>query len=323
MADITEVTMIIIDQKAELLEHNIDPLKFIELCARTCYKSEDKITDESAEKTIRGLYKSNHWAMLEHEYLYFVLSIDRFYKFRSRFQFIENETQIPVFSFLHFAGESCVTGSIRAWLEFFEATATKSYPTADIDVTMLRLAHNQLPTLFGAPKCEEDVTGVKLLTREEFINTVNQDFLFTTLPHTIRFITNRGVSHELVRHRIASFAQESSRYVDYKSSNQITVIRPCIHETDIENYNNWHYAILMAETQYMNLRKQGIAPEIARGVLPNDCKTEIVVTATENEWQHIVDLRYHGTTGRPHPQIQQLMCMALPMLNKESNGRII
>ena len=72
----------------------------------------------------------------------------------------------------------------------------------------------------------------------------------------------------------------------------------------------------------MNLRKAGIKPEIARGVLPNDCKTELVVTATETEWQHIINLRYIGTTGTPHPQIKELMGMALPMLQKESNGRL-
>jgi thymidylate synthase (FAD) len=87
-------------------------------------------------------------------------------------------------------------------------------------------------------------------------------------------------------------------------------------------YNDWHYAMLMAETQYMNLRKAGIKPEIARGVLPNDTKTELVVTATETEWQHIINLRYIGITGTPHPQIKELIGMALPMLQKESNNRI-
>ena len=72
----------------------------------------------------------------------------------------------------------------------------------------------------------------------------------------------------------------------------------------------------------MNLRKNGIRPELARGVLPNDCKTEIVVTATEREWQHIINLRYHGTTGAPHPQIKELMSMAYPILKEQSNNRI-
>ena len=87
-----------------------------------------------------------------------------------------------------------------------------------------------------------------------------------------------------------TFSQESQRYVGYdkdKFGNQIEVITPLI-DTDSSAYNDWHYAMLMAETQYMNLRKAGLPPEIARGVLPNDCKTELVVTATEKEWQHII-----------------------------------
>ena len=118
--------------------------------------------------------------------------------------------------------------------------------------------------------------------------------------------------------------QESQRYVGYdkdKFGHQIEVITPLI-DPDSSAYNDWHYAMLMAETQYMNLRKEGLCPEIARGVLPNDCKTEIVVTATETEWQHIINLRYIGTTGTPHPQIKELMGLALPMLQRESNNRI-
>ena len=119
-------------------------------------------------------------------------------------------------------------------------------------------------------------------------------------------------------------SQESQRYVGYdkdKFGNQIEVITPLI-DTDSSAYNDWHYAMLMAETQYMNLRKAGLPPEIARGVLTNDCKTELVVTATEKEWQHIINLRYYGTTGKPHPQMKELMGLILPILHTETKNRV-
>lgn len=133
-----------------------------------------------------------------------------------------------------------------------------------------------------------------------------------------------GNSHELVRHRPASFAQESQRYIGYdkeKFGSEITVIKPLL-DSESKDYEEWKYAMDWCETVYMNLRERGVAPQIARGVLPNDCKTEIVVTATEEEWQHIVDLRYHGTTGAPHPQIKELIGLAYPVLVEKSEGRV-
>lgn len=313
--------MKIIPQSVELLKHDIDEYKFIEKCARTCYKSEDKITDDSAAKMVGALKKNAHYAMFEHEYLYFKLDEEWWRWFWSRFG--------EYTKYLNLAGYKYITGSIRAWIEFFNERT--SVHGTDIDSEMMLLAHNKLPLLFDKPTDVKPKHDILLLTREEYIkdassDVLNPDNLWNTLPHTLRFTTNRGVGNELTRHRAnIGFAQESSRYVDYSadgSDNQITIIKPLIHENDISDYNNWHYACLMAETQYMNLRKAGIAAEIARGVLPLDCKTEIVATATEAEWQHIINLRYHGTTGRPHPQMKELMEMALPILKEESNGRI-
>ena len=211
-----------------------------------------------------------------------------------------------------------ISGSFRAFKELFDKNLL-------INNSMKVLAQKEYPEVFGEPQ-NDNISNISLVTRKELLDKCSKDDIIILIPHTIKFITNRAVSHELVRHRPASFAQLSQRYVDYgsdKYNSQITVIHPHIHETDIDNYNNWHYCMLMCETQYMNLRKSGIPAEIARGVLPNDCKTEIVVTATEEEWQHIVNLRYHGTTGRPHPQMYELMSMAFPVLQEESNNRII
>ena len=141
---------------------------------------------------------------------------------------------------------------------------------------------------------------------------------------SVKFITDRGVSHEIVRHRIASYAQESTRYCNYgsdKFNNEITVISPLSamelkvpDSTDIgEWYDLWVEAICDAEKKYLRLIELGCPPEIARGVLPTSLKTEIVVTMNLREWRHFFELRVLGTTGKPHPQIYEL---AKPLLFK-------
>lgn len=141
---------------------------------------------------------------------------------------------------------------------------------------------------------------------------------------TVRFITNRGVTHELVRHRVASFGQESTRYVKYDG--EMEFIRPVWCEASAELLDSWNdisepliigadikflMACLDAEESYRDLITLGWRPEQAREVLPNSLKTEIVVTANYREWRHIMKLRAIGTTGKPHPQMQALM---LPLL---------
>lgn len=303
-------------QSVKLFKHDIDPYKFIEKCARTCYKSEDKITDESAVKMVTSLAANKHLTTLEHEYVYFWLD-DVLMEQLIMGALPEDLRYIQ-------CSRNYISGSFRAFLELFERL--NYYPINK----MKALLHVKYPEVF-----KEDVPifidqdSPKLIVADRKEIESSDEYVgdkMRMIPHTFKFVTNRAVANELTRHRAnIVFSQESTRYVDYgndKNDHQITVIAPDIHATDILNYENWHYAMLMAETQYMNLRKGGIPAEIARGVLPLDLKTEIVVTATEEEWQHIVDLRYHGTTGRPHPQIKELIGMAYPILQEESNGRI-
>ena len=189
--------MKIINQSHEILQFPEDACKQIETAARTCYKSEDKITDTSAPHMVEMLIKSGHHAMLEH-----------------------------------------------VWM-------------------------------------------------------------------TVRFITDRGISHELVRHRIASFAQESTRYCNYsknKFGNEITVIRPAFWEEDSKCYREWNIAMILAENHYMRLLRHGARPEEARGVLPINLKTEIVMTCNMREWRHMLKLRCSKTA---HPSMRALM---LPLL---------
>lgn len=128
---------------------------------------------------------------------------------------------------------------------------------------------------------------------------------------TVRFVVDRGVSHELVRHRIASYAQESTRYCNYhrdKFDNQITVIQPCFLENRVEDFIAWKTAMKQAEGHYMLLLKQGATPQEARDVLPNSLKTEIMMTANFREWRNFFKLR---TPKGVHPQMREV---TIPLL---------
>ncbi len=133
---------------------------------------------------------------------------------------------------------------------------------------------------------------------------------------TVRFIVDRGVSHELVRHRMASFAQESTRYCNYstdKFGKEITFIKPFFLKEGTEPYTAWENACVEAEACYMIMLTEGCTPEQARCVLPISLKTEVVMTANMREWRHFLKLRALGTTGKPHPQMREV---AMPLLKE-------
>lgn len=139
---------------------------------------------------------------------------------------------------------------------------------------------------------------------------------------TVRFICDRGVTHELVRHRLCAFSQESTRYCNYKGGVTF-IIPPWInieegdYGTSIEGFHdptekdsdeNWFNLMLEAERTYTSLIDMGWTPQQARSVLPNSTKTEIVVTANFREWRHIFKLRCDKAA---HPQMRELM---IPLL---------
>lgn len=124
---------------------------------------------------------------------------------------------------------------------------------------------------------------------------------------TVKFIVDRGVSHELVRHRLAAYSQESTRYCNYSKGRfdqEITVIKPCFWGEGTSEYEMWALAMEEAEANYMGLLKLGANPQQARSVLPNSLKTEVVMTANLREWRHVLRLR---TSKAAHPQIRQVM----------------
>jgi thymidylate synthase (FAD) len=169
-----------------------------------------------------------------------------------------------------------------------------------------------------AYKSEAAVTDA---SAESFVRRIINNKHLSVIEHisvTVRIVADRGVTHELVRHRLASYTQESTRYCNYSASkfdHEITVIEPVFFEVGTEQYRIWYDAMLQAEKSYMELTAAGASPQQARSVLPNSLKTEIVVTMNLREWRHFFILR---TAKDAHPQMRQI---TIPLL-KEFQSKI-
>lgn len=160
-----------------------------------------------------------------------------------------------------------------------------------------------------------------LITEEsstKFIQNIIKRGHEAVLEHanaSLLFICDRGVTHELVRHRLVAYCQESTRYCNYskdKFNNQLTFIEP--PDLDKNSKIIWNFCCEYAEESYLKLIEAGVSPQIARSVLPNSLKTEIVATANMREWRHIFKLR---TSEFSHPQIKEVMLLAKDILKKE------
>ena len=122
---------------------------------------------------------------------------------------------------------------------------------------------------------------------------------------TVRFICDRGVTHELVRHRIASYSQESTRYCNYGKNGEVTFIKPLwVTDESDSNYQLWLESMQHAENTYLQMLENGWTPQQARSVLPNSLKTDIIMTANIREWRTIFKLR---CSKKAHPQIREIM----------------
>lgn len=136
---------------------------------------------------------------------------------------------------------------------------------------------------------------------------------------TVDFTTDRAVANELVRHRMASFAQESTRYCNYskeKFNHEVTFIAPIDLVPLSPEFNSWAASCMEAEREYFEMLEKGATTEEARDVLPLSTATRIVVTANMREWRHILALRAAGVTGKPHPKMKALMKPLLEELAK-------
>ena len=165
-------------------------------------------------------------------------------------------------------------------------------------------------------KSEEKTTAD---SARDFVHSIIKRGHESVLEHvsfTVKFIVDRGVSHELVRHRIASFSQESTRYCNYDSDKfggEITVIEPCFPDWDMGMYNDWVEAMQNAESAYFRLLDNGAKAQEARSVLPNSLKTEVVMTANLREWRHFLRLR---TSPAAHPQMREVTVPLLAELKQ-------
>jgi len=161
-------------------------------------------------------------------------------------------------------------------------------------------------------KSEDNITDE---SSDKFIQSIISRGHESVLEHvsfSVRFIVDRGVSHEIVRHRICSFSQESTRYCNFskeKFGNEITVIKPNFFNS-VDEAVIWEVSCKNSEGMYFRLLDNGMTPEQARSVLPNSLKTELIMTANIREWRHFLKLR---TSTAAHPQLIEV---TIPLLEE-------
>lgn len=290
--------MKLIESSVQIIEEK-DPYKMIELAGRTCYKSEDKITENSAKEFVDRMIKLGHGAMLEHGTIY--LKIDK-----------TEDGHLPPARLYWSDGNHKKYTKVRKH-------GNSIYVTTNLRVIV---ENNRLDDLQYQVEPTEH--------HEKRI--------------TAKFICDRGVSHEFVRHRVFSFAQESTRYCDYskdKFGNDITYIIPSWLDLPEGKYSDWDndwcdvselkllypevdnlsdpancflQSIKNAEYYYFMLINRGWKPQQARQVLPNATKTELVMTGFESDWEHFLSLR---TSKNAHPDAQRLSLKLKELLYDE------
>lgn len=171
--------------------------------------------------------------------------------------------------------------------------------------------------------CYKSETKITAGSAKEFIKKILASGHESVIEHekvTVRVICDRGVTHEIVRHRIASYSQESTRYCNYSKNsfgNEISAIEPCFWQSgsqeDKQKMEAWKQAMEEAEKAYMTLIELGATAQEARSVLPNSLKTEIVMTMNLREWRHFFKLR---TSNAAHPQMREIACPLLDEFKK-------
>ena len=283
--------MKLIESKAEYIPQ-INLYKHIEVCGRIAYKSEDKITKDSSRTFVNNMINAQHGAVLEHGTVYLIIPE-------------ENQN-------------------------------TTDYET---------LIHNPYTKSVLYNRDCYITTNYRVLLENKLLHMMMYDFLPTEhhiKRYTIKFTTDRGVSHELVRHRKFSFLQESTRYCNYtkgKFGNELTFIIPSWYDkfsgfvdatghrkngtSDMYSDKDFVDFLKDAEANYKAAITAGATPQEARQVLPNAIKTEIVMTGFVEDWIHFFNLRWKGTTGKPHPDMVILAKKALEEFEKANIKEII
>lgn len=165
-------------------------------------------------------------------------------------------------------------------------------------------------------KSEDKITENSAI---KFVSNILKSGHESVIEHekiSVRIICDRGVTHEIVRHRIASYSQESTRYCNYyqdKFGSELTLIKPLFWEESSEEYKIWYESMQAIESAYNALIAKGAKPQEARSILPNSLKTEIVVSMNLREWRHFFKLR---TSTKAHPQMREIACAMLDEFKK-------
>lgn len=294
--------MKLIESSVQIIEEK-DPYKMIELAGRTCYHSQDKITEDSAKEFVDRMIKLGHGAMLEAGTIYLKMDL------HNPDHVIMPDMNVYLFK----------TNFVDKYI-FNKYSKVNVIPSEVAYIT----------------------TNMRVLVENEWLDDLQYQCKPTEHHEkriTAKFICDRGVSHEFVRHRVFSFAQESQRYCNYnkdKFGNEITFIKPTWLDIPTGNYTYWDgdwcdldkmkiqlpsddgitdnflWCLNNAETQYRLLINKGLKPQEARGILPNATKTELVMTGFESDWEHFFSLR---CSSKAHPDAKKLADELKEMLN--------
>lgn len=309
--------MKIISPSHDIMIPNGDPCKHIEKIGRICYRSEDAITETSAAPFVNRLFNSGHHAMLEH--FRFIMEIGE-----GEYRYIACNNHRKYLTLTE-DGRYIVSTSARGLHDMYENIVLEMWAYPERDHTNNEIVADIITSMVCAiireHHCDKMFAGHFMDKYDEFIADNHMRIIknFDELSDyeynlhawfSIHFVCDRGVTHEMVRHRDAAFAQESTRYCNYhmgKFGGEIAVIKPMFWKEDSEEYKLWWLDCMHSEMTYNSLIKCGATPQEARSVLSNSLKTEIVITAQVYEWVHIFDLRVLGKTGAPHPQIKEVM----------------
>lgn len=326
--------MKLVEPYVSLIEEN-NPIKKIELIGRTCYKSEDKITDDSCMKFLDSLISRSHYAMLEHANMTFeirglngmssnILNLPYVRYTCKNIQYEDSPEHHELLQYVTVSLSHIVKWSKSEYelddlsnliFRMFEFCFKSKYCDLKVDGD---------PGLCSATIPDGTTISVKILENVDEIAFVDEYDLDTHSFCTVKFVCDRGVSHELVRHRCA-IAQESTRYCNYtkeKFGQELMFIKPA----DFDNFNVWShgardaftYCCETAEATYKRMINNfGMSPQQARAVLPNSLKTEVILTMPRWQWKHFINLRSIGTTGSPHPDMKVVADMAHNLLKEK------
>ncbi|MFP5212051.1 MAG: FAD-dependent thymidylate synthase [Acidobacteriota bacterium] len=293
-------------------------LRMVEVCGRTAYKSEDKITEDSAASFVLMLKRHGHLSVLEHSNVTLKIqpdngASDALEKFHDSFiRNLGSRNGYHRFYSIHGSPASgfAVSGSYRGWLETLAFLKDRTVATF-----LSRQLNRFHPSIFEAAAGDDILPGCRISAMQEGeqLETLKKD-PGSDLPLFIfKFVCDRGITHEVVRHRVFSFTQESTRYVNYKNRG-MTLILPeelSEHYDEASETLNMESPVAQAWLQraetlfgwYQEDLERGLRPEIARDILPNLLKSEIFVSGRWSGWKHFIHLR---DSKAAHPRIRTI-----------------